>query len=407
MDPFLQLPVELICQILEDTADFVGVESLTSVSRPARAVLQANSPAIMQAISASHPIASQPEIKSLVSNIVILHSPSIHCATLDGFKQLAAEVHELDSPQRFHSPQVACRILHIAAQIQRLACVCLAKLQREFSCAVEASPLHAQQANRPFSCIEEYRVCWALWHLRCYSDLRKSVDNRFSPFYNAGNSSIHSKWSWPNESIQALDLYPNSDTFNPFMKEIIWTVAVALEDLKACPPSVFPGEKLQPEHRSTLSWELSAETPIPFFSSFELPRLVETQYSIWSPPPVPTRNSATNRWCLLPHYWATSSGHIGLFRFLRSQVLRSGPNWRGMNNILRYRRCGTIIWDRWRMFSTGLFPNNFRERVPTPDGGFAEAGQVETPDGPWVELDECENTLSRVTQRWIEIGGTK
>lgn len=104
MDPFLQLPVELICQILEDTADFVGVESLTSVSRPARAVLQANSPAIMQAISASHPIASQPEIKSLVSNIVILHSPSIHCATLDGFQQLAAEVHELDSPQRFHSP---------------------------------------------------------------------------------------------------------------------------------------------------------------------------------------------------------------------------------------------------------------------------------------------------------------
>lgn len=59
------------------------------------------------------------------------------------------------------------------------------------------------------------------------------------------------------------------------------------------------------------------------------------------------------------------------------------------------------------MFSTGLFINSFRERVPTPDGGFAEAGQVETPDGPWVELDECENTLSRVTRRWIKIGGTE
>ncbi|KAJ5988325.1 hypothetical protein N7481_003535 [Penicillium waksmanii] len=395
IDPFRRLPVELIFQIFEDTADFVGVESLISVSRPARAAFYADPQAIMQAILISNPITLQPELRSLVSNIAILHNPSSHCSTLDDYEKVTALNDKLYSSQRFQSPEVACRILHIAAQIQRLGCVCLSKLQKEFASAVGISPLLAQQANEPFSWIEEYRMYWALWHLRCYSDLRKSVDKRFSSFYNTGNPPDNARWSWPSESIQALDLYPTSDDIHEFRKEVIWTVAVALEDLKTCSPSALPGDVLQPEYKSTLSWDLHPNTPIPFFSSFKLPQTVETQYPIWSPPPVPAKNPVTTPWRLLPTYCTNPTGQTALFRSLRFQVMRRGPDRRAMNDVLRYRRCGVLLWDKWRMFSTGLIPNNFRERVPAPGGMFIEA------------RSEVSQGMGDVLPMWLEVGRAK
>ncbi|CAI7615910.1 unnamed protein product [Penicillium bialowiezense] len=289
-DPFRRLPVELIFQILEDTADFVGVESLTSVSRPARAAFHADPQAIMQVISTSNPITSQPEIRSLISNIAVIQNPSSYCATLDDYEKVTSANDSLNSSKRFQSPEVACRLLHIAANIQRLACLCLSRLQNEFESAVGTSTLPAQQTNEPFSWIEEYRMYWALWHLQCYSDLRKSVDKRFSCPRDAGNPPVDARWSWPSESVQALELYPSSDKRMELRKEVIWTVAVALDDLKRSSPLARLRDLLQPEHRSTLSWDLEPNTPIPFFSSFKLPETVETQYPIWSPPPVPTEN---------------------------------------------------------------------------------------------------------------------
>lgn len=395
MDPFRRLPVELIFQIFEDTADFIGVESLTSVSRPARAAFHADPQAIMQAISTSNPITSQPELRLLVSKIAILHNPSSHCSTLDDYEKVTALNDRIHSSQRFQSPEVACRIFHIAAQIQWLACVCLSRLQKEFASAVGTSLLLAQQANEPFSWIEEYRMYWALWHLRCYSDLRKTVDKRFTSFHDTGTSSDDVRWSWPSASVQALDLYPTSDNIHEFRKELIWTVAVALEDLKPYSAFAFPGDVLQPEHRSTLSWDLHPNTPIPFFSSFKLTRTVETQYPTWSPPPVPAENPVTIRWFLLPTYCTDPSGQTALFRSLRFLVSRRGPDRRAMNDVLRYRRCGVFLWDKWRMFSTGLIPNSFRERVPAPGGMFIEA------------RSEGSQGMEGVLPMWSEIGRAK
>ncbi|CAG7996477.1 unnamed protein product [Penicillium salamii] len=368
MDPFRRLPVELMFQILENTADFVGVESLISVSRPARAAFLMDSYAIVHAIATSNPITTQPEVRRLVHNIVILHSPAV--------------TEEDEASQRFKWQQMACRVLHIAAQIQRLACACLSKLRREFASAVGFDPLHAQRANEPFSWIEEYRTYWALWHLRCVSDYAKYVEKQRSYLHSGGDP--------PRKLTQDVEIHPTSDDVHAFLKEVIWTVAVTLEDLQACPFTRFSGGVLKPEHRNTLSWDL--DTDIPFFRSFELPRSVETQYSIWSPPPIPTPSLMTSRWSLLPDHCKDPSPQTYLFRSLRFQVSRRGPNKRAMNDILRYRRCGVLLWDKWRMFSTGLYPNNFRERVPTPDGGFVDPGE------PKVSLS------SDYLTKWLEVG---
>lgn len=67
MDPFQRLPAELIGQILRNAADFLGVDSLITVSRQARAIFQAHSCLIIQDQISLNSIASQPEIKKLLS----------------------------------------------------------------------------------------------------------------------------------------------------------------------------------------------------------------------------------------------------------------------------------------------------------------------------------------------------
>ncbi|CAG8074686.1 unnamed protein product [Penicillium olsonii] len=376
MDPFQRLPVELMLQILEDTADFVGVESLTSVSRPARAAFHMGSWAIMHVISALNPIASQSEVRVLISNIVVVHE-RLHKTTLVTV--------ELEAPQRAWRQEIACSILHIGAQIQRLACACLSMLRQEFASAVGASPLHAQRANEPFSWIEEYRIYWALWHLQYYSDVRRFKEEQFSLWESTEGSKSH--------FARDIDVYPTPDGVFDFLKEAIWAVAITIEDLQACSPSEFPQRVLRLEHISIPPWNNEIDTP--FIPSFKLPRSTETQYPIWSPPPVPTKNLVTSRWFLLPDHCKQLPGQMPLFRFLRLQLLRRGPNKRGMDDILRYRRCGVLLWDKWRMFSTGLYPNSFRERVPSPDGGFVDPGGAEA------------RQFSSCLDKWMEVGNAK
>ncbi|CAG8917901.1 unnamed protein product [Penicillium salamii] len=395
MDPFQQLPAELIRQIIGDTADFVGTESLISVSRHARSVFKLDTYAITRVLLSSNPITSQLEIKRLLSNIAVIHSPSIFCASLDEYMEAAASNETLDSPHQLQTPDVACRVLHIAAQIQRLACICLSKLRREFVIAVGGLPAHAKNANMSFSWMEEYRVYWALWHLQCYSDLRKITGWRALNPHDARSHLIDRKWQWSDESMQALDSYFTLTGSHPLRSEEIWTVAVALEDLGARSFKIFPEGKLQPEYRSTLSRDLPPDTPIPLFSSIEIPRSVKTEHPVWSPPPTPEKNPVTSAWFLYPQGTIDVSGQAMVFRFLRNHVQRNGVNRLGMEDILRYRRCGVFLWDPWRMFSTGLLPNIFRQETATPDGGLIQPKGENSP-GPFGVLS-----------KWLEVGGAK
>lgn len=386
MDPFQRLPAELVGQIIRNTADFVGVDSLITVSRQARAVFQLNSSSIVQDLVSSNSITSQPEIKKLLSHIAFIHRPSIRCTSLDEYMQLAnREEGALGLPfcQKDSDSDLACRILRIAAQTQRLACACLSALRQGLATAVGTSSNRTQMANGPFSYLEEYRVYWALWHLRRYSDLRKTAGQ---------------KWMWSREEINKLDSYTALSGIHDFRAEQIWTVASVLVELGARLASPSTGESQELQHASAAAWDLAPNTPIPVFLSFELARSIENNDSmLWCPPQTPIEDPVTKAWKLTVSYCNRPSGQTMLFRSLRQQALRGRPDRPpsvAMNNIRPYRRSGVLLWDSWRMYSTGLAPNTSRERRPAPGGGFI---------GPNYDADTREDILSA----WLEIAGVK
>lgn len=44
--------------------------------------------------------------------------------------------------------------------------------------------------------------------------------------------------------------------------------------------------------------------------------------------------------------------------------------------IQLYRRLGVLVWDVWRMYSTGLMQWNNGEQTETPNGGLTDAQHV-------------------------------
>ncbi|CAG7927895.1 unnamed protein product [Penicillium olsonii] len=401
MDPFQRLPTELVLQIIADTADFTGVENLISVSRKVRAVFQCNSREIMQAVSSSNPMTSQPEIKRLVSNAAVICNPSIQCSSLHEYRELTATNDKLYSAQRFQSPEVACRMLHVAAQIQALACACLTRMRENLVSGVGSSPADAQGARRPFSWIEEYRMYWALWHIRCYSELRKAVGMPLLSPCTTDDSLIDPRWKWPYHEMQALNVYHTFADIFMYRVEAIWTVAVVLDDLGVCSALMSHGV-IQPEHRSTISWVLPPNEPLPSFSSFNLPRRVGIKFSTWSPPQPPSSNPATKIWHLTPDHCTATSPQTSFFRSLHRRFMRPGSRRYqfGINNISLYRLSGVLIWDTWRLFTCGLYYQTRQERLETPDGGFLEPEPVFGFDNPrpWEGSH---------IQKWLQLGGAK
>lgn len=390
MDPFQRLPAELVGQILQDTADFAGVDSLISVSLHARATFQANSCTIFQGLVSSNSITSQPEIKKLLSSIALIHHPSICCTSLDQYMQLTnGEEGALESALCQQNSGLACRIFRIAAQTQRLACTCLSTLRQGLVTAVGTSPIRTKKATEPFSYIEEYRVYWALWLLRCYSDLRKAVDSR----------STGPNWIWSRDEINKLDAYATLNGIHSFRAEQIWTVASILVELGPRLASPSTGESIELPHPSTAAWDLAPNTPIPFFSSFELSQSIEKEYSrLWCPPQAHIENPVTRAWFMTSHHFDRPAGQTMFFRFLSNQCLRGRPGRprsAAMKDISPYRRSGVFLWDSWRMYSIGLQPNTSRERKPVPGGGFIEPRDR--------DIDTTDDYMSN----WLEIAGVK
>lgn len=404
MDPFQRLPPELVSQILRNT-DFVGVDSLVSVSLKARAVFQANSRAIIQDLVSSNSITSHPEIKKLLSNIALIHDPSICCTSLDEYILLTnreGNENALESILCRQNSDLAHRILRITAQTQRLACICLLTLRQGLVTALgtlRSLPIRTQKANEPFSYLEEYRVYWAIWQLKCYSDLRKAVDWRASSSTNSAEGpSTDQNWIWSRESIEKLDAYTTFNEIHDFRAEQIWTVASVLVELGASLISPSTGESLALQHPSTVAWDLPPNTPIPFFSSFQPARSVGNDHSLlWCPPQTPVEDPVTKAWHLTLPSCHKSSGQTMLFRSLRHRALRGHSGRRpcaAMEDISPYRRSGVLLWDSWRMYSIGLMPNSSRKGRPAPGGGFIEA--------------DCEAVIGGdVMPNWFEIAGVK
>lgn len=398
MDLFERLPAELISLIIQHTADFATVDNLLSVSR-----FQVNSRAIIQDLILSNSITSQPEIKKLVTSIAIIHHPSIRCTSFDEYMQLANGEGTLEYALSLcrRNSDLAGRILRIAAQIQRLACICLSTLRQGFVTAVGTSPIRANRAREPFSYIEEYRVYWALWHLRCYSGLRKAADPQASASIdNAESSSICLKWMWSRDDIKKLTAYNDFNEIHKLRVENIWNIAVVLVELGARSWSPSDGESVVLEFASRTVWGRGQSILIPFFSSFELAQSTAKDHHslLWCPPQPPVEDPVTKAWKLTLPHCDEPSGQTWLFRSLQSQTFAGPPGppfYSPMRDMFPYRRSGALLWDPWRMYSTGLMRNMSRGRRPIPGGGFVEsdcgdAGAGRNIKSAWLEIADMK-----------------
>ncbi|KAF9885831.1 hypothetical protein FE257_012303 [Aspergillus nanangensis] len=391
MDPFSQLPPELIRQIIQSTDDFVGLESLLSASPRVSHVFQASPHSLLQDVVTSNPMTTTPKIQKLFWNIARIHKPPpVQCTSLDDYILLTTTPRESPSPSPPSSMVVSAHLarlmIQIAAQTQRLACLCLSTLQRNFVAAVGASSTdslasegggtlsgscRASKASEPFWWIEEYRVYWSLWHLRHYSDLRKAVE-----VLSPARHDPQTRWSWPLNSIERLDAYGVWNEIHGFVAEWIWSVAVGLEECGLRSSSESGGrEELPLDDRE----RFLNETTVPFFESFDLPQTSSSQDTafkhVWCPPPVPDETPITRAWRGGLQRCGEPTGQTMLYRSHALMLTRMRPAVVDMMEIQPYRRLGVLLWTTWRMYSVGLFPNNRPERTPAPNGGFLEVNR--------------------------------
>ncbi|KAJ5794858.1 hypothetical protein N7457_001457 [Penicillium paradoxum] len=368
MDPFKQLPAELIYEIIQYISDFVSLENLMAATPQVKDIFRANHHAILERTISSNSITSISDIRDLFRNIASIHCPSTHCSNLEEYMHLAHAESTPDSvlPNQTTTLDLSLQMLHIAAQIQRLACLCLSTMRRNFVTAVTSadtlfSPDQVRNTAEPFSWIEEYRVHWALWNLRHYSDLRKTVETQVP--HDKSETPATNTWKWTAESLAKFDAYAVWNGISYYPLEQIWTVAAVLAELGLVTNSA--------SGLSLAAWELPLETPMPFFASFELPRVVGEDLPLWRPPPIPIETPITLAWLLTASRRYLPSGQTALYRRL---CLRSASR-HVICNIQPYRQIGAFLWDKWRMNSVGLLPVSLavNEVTPLPGGGFLDA----------------------------------
>lgn len=286
-------------------------------------------------------------------------------------------------------------------------------MQRNFISAVRNSlgSAASQRAAEPIAWVEEYPVYWALWHLQYYSALRKAAKVR---------------WGWSKESVKKFgDTYIACNGIFCVLTELIWTVAAVLDDLGMHPlyghttttttkakreeeKDEDEDEKEEEGHEeesTKAAWEFPIETPIPFFASLEPPLHLHRDhnhnyydsdyYPIWSPPPVSEDTEIESTWYRTPAY-RLDLGQARMFRVYTSgssPLPRFKQAWWDMRQIQPFRRIGVLLWNKWRMYSVGLF-------TAIPRGT-----SVRTPDGDFVREEDFRLSMYDVFSRWLALIG--
>ncbi|KAH8422462.1 uncharacterized protein LDX57_000217 [Aspergillus melleus] len=367
MDPFEKFPCEIMLQILSYDNDFVGINSLLSVSPWVNLVFQEQPRKITLSLIRSCSITSLPEILHLLRDVVLIKSSTNHCADLESYKRLCPpppdkiDSHHDPLPEQTTVPEML-QLIHIAANIQRLACTSLHVMQRNFVSAVERSsfPGETQPAAEPIVWIEEYRVHWALWHLQLYSIFRSTAIDR---------------WKWSKELVNRLDnIYVTSYGWrSDAASEQTLTVAAVLADLGLSPS--YGGSSSESSEEDTVkderesdkepveaAWALTSKS-VPFFASMALPPRSEKS-PIWSPSPAPDNECKLEKiWVRAPAQRVSSSTAALMVCYYTSEsILRqeSPSAYLDMRQFQPFRRVGVVIWNNRRLDSVGLLPNNGR-----------------------------------------------
>ncbi|KFY16197.1 hypothetical protein V491_05409 [Pseudogymnoascus sp. VKM F-3775] len=377
MDPFERLPAELINRILLCTSDFVGIESLLIASHRVHAIFHGRPGLLFQELVASNAIASATPIQEIIQKVQLLHSPSFNVHGVDEYIQCTNGVHHQHNIHSYDTEVL--EMVRISAQIQRLACKCLSTMQQNFISVVSGLPAgslpgstRAEKAAKPFSWVEVSNVYWALWHLRHYSDLHKYA----------------SRQNWSEDSMKRLEEYHTWNSIDYLNAEIIATVAAVLADLGFSPIYSYP---YQGEDEESLQgvWWYPMETPPPLFLSFDLERSIDI--TVWPSPPTPQSDSTTEAWHLSPGYCGKAPSQMALYKDWARVLAYQGPNPNyTLLRIQPYRRLGVLVWDAWRMYSTGLMQWNNGEQIETPDRGLTDVQHV---------------ALKEWHSRWIALAG--
>lgn len=367
MDPFEKFPCEIMLLILSYEDDFVGIDSLLSVSPWVNLVFQEQPRRITLGLIRSCSITSLPEIQHLLRDVVLIKSSSNHCADLESYKRLCPpppvqiDSHPDPLPDQTTVPEMI-QLIHIAANIQRLACTCLHNMQQNFVSAVERSfgAAATQPAAEPIVWIEEYRAHWALWHLQLYSIFRSTAIDH---------------WKWSKELVNRLDnIYVTSYGWrSDAASEQTLTVAAVLADLGLSPSyggssSEYSEEDTVKDERETdkepveAAWALTSKI-VPFFASMALPPCSDHS-PIWSPSPAPDNNSRLEQaWARTPTQRVSSSTVALMMCYYSSESLlrqESPSAYLDMRRFRPFRRIGVVIWNNRRLDSVGLLPNNGR-----------------------------------------------
>ncbi|KAJ5333799.1 uncharacterized protein N7506_007582 [Penicillium brevicompactum] len=402
MDPFKLFPVEIVLLVLSFVTDFVGLESLILSSPWVRAVFEAHPRRIIMSIVRLNPITAMSEIQAQLWRSALIHRPSVHCTDLDSFLRLCPDTRTgpylhlapaTDALPEQTSVEQIFRLITVAARIQRLACMCMFAMHRNFISAVGDAfgPTSARRAGEPIVWLEEYRVYWALWQLENYAALCKAA---------------RSRWSWSTVSFNRLRDITNIDRNIVPLAEHIWSIAAVLESLGLqCSYKLMSVDILQeksmggveprghgPETSSEFG-DLPDYSPntIPFFQLLDplpLQPLLSSSgpqdvYPVWSPPRIPNGESQTEV------DWLQGPRH----RFSLSPAAMMYQSHRQMNSSRRrfkyatalgsprlYRLSGVMIWNLWRMYSVGLFTVRFDGTRCTPMGDIVENTQLSSKD---------------------------
>lgn len=346
VDPFRVFPVELMIEILHSVDDFYSLVSLTKVSLHADSVCKAYALPILNNLTKWYslfhctysyrgtdlPVPIRGIFRCLA--LILSEPPSdietvrIHFAYTEDCPWSVVPIKLC--PER--ATLVAFELIHIAARIQRLACLCLLTMVGNLHCAVSNSKILGPEraaAFIPFSWVEEYRVYQALWNLQLYSIY----------FYYT-----QLKWGWSDEEAQSLS------------KKLNWQFHRKRRTDEEIPSvtNVLIQLGLTPKQRLHL----------PLFDFDEMEKILDQgKYPppcVWSPPPTPPYHKFTSAWSQTPDdamtkvSQATSQwGLIPAIVELFAQHSKVSFHLDGTERPF-FQGMGLFIWDEWRMCSVGL-----------------------------------------------------
>ncbi|GLA35056.1 hypothetical protein AnigIFM63309_009946 [Aspergillus niger] len=385
MNPFDELPCEILSIIITEAADWVALESLLQVSSRVRGPFAGDgeTPGNCEAIYIVKSILTENtmmhhELHGLFCKCIALRQSSLAVTSLEQFR--SGDYDQLSVAFNSSISQASLReMVHVGANIQRLACACLTTflsrirgIKPRYLTPSGDAPYEPREAGPP-SWIEEFRVYRALWHFQFYSDLLGAAE----------------RLDFPQEDLELLRTKPLAwnNPSRTMMSELLsvneWLWGMFCE--KEFSPTKLPAAMIYPN-----SYPVYVD-PLPD------PSQLQDEYSVWAPPALPIMPSDDRG----PYdIWGQGSERVNRLRSSNGLHISSvridygTPSARASvycySDNPMWREIGLKIWDDWRLYCLGLWSafdqQGLRiENILCPDGSHISHGS--SPKGNMQDFD--------------------